>query len=108
MKKLIILSGVIAFMYACSGNADKKEATDSKPVNYLTEDSASKAVDAMGIGKFTHVALQDKLDEGMAKEGNAIYDLKCSACHKLTKEKLVGPGWKDVTTRRKPEWILNF
>ena len=44
----------------------------------------------------------------MATLGSGIYDLKCSACHRLTKEKLVGPGWKDVTTRRKPEWIMNF
>ena len=44
----------------------------------------------------------------MAKAGNEVYDIKCSSCHRLTKEKLVGPGWKDVTTRRKPEWIMNF
>jgi cytochrome c551/c552 len=34
--------------------------------------------------------------------------VKCSACHKLTEEKLVGPGWKGVTERFKPEWIMNF
>ena len=26
----------------------------------------------------------------------------------MTEEKLVGPGWKGVTQRRKPEWIMNF
>ena len=26
----------------------------------------------------------------------------------MTDEKLVGPGWKGVTTRHKPEWIMNF
>ena len=41
-------------------------------------------------------------------EGKSIYDLKCQSCHKLTDEKLVGPGWKGVTQRRKPEWILNM
>ena len=30
------------------------------------------------------------------------------ACHKLTDEKLVGPGWKGVTDRRTPEYIMNF
>ena len=33
---------------------------------------------------------------------------KCIACHKLTDEKLVGPGWKAVTDRRTPEWVMNF
>ena len=44
----------------------------------------------------------------MATDGIGVYDLKCASCHKLTDEKLVGPGWKDVTTRRKAEWIMNF
>jgi cytochrome c551/c552 len=37
-----------------------------------------------------------------------IYNAKCIACHKLTDEKLVGPGWKGITDRREPEWIMNF
>ncbi|MEO6406500.1 MAG: cytochrome c, partial [Ferruginibacter sp.] len=28
--------------------------------------------------------------------------------HKLTDEKLVGPGWKGVTARHEPVWIMNF
>ncbi len=44
----------------------------------------------------------------MADGGKTIYDMKCAGCHKLTGEKLVGPGWKNVTERRKPEWIMNF
>ena len=49
------------------------------------------------------------------ENGNPSYDpnrgegkFKCSSCHKTTDEKLVGPGWKGVTTRRTPEWIMNF
>jgi cytochrome c2 len=110
MKKLLILSGVIALIYACSGNTEKKETAENPNAvsDLFKEDSASKALDAKGIGKFTNVEIAEKLDAAMAKQGNEIYDLKCSACHRLTKEKLVGPGWKDVTTRRKPEWIMNF
>jgi cytochrome c551/c552 len=26
----------------------------------------------------------------------------------MTDEKLVGPGWKDVTKRHSAEWIMNF
>jgi mono/diheme cytochrome c family protein len=110
MKKILILSGVLAFLYACSGNTEKKESTESSntTADLFKEDSASKALDAKGIGKFKDVAIAAQLNTAMAKKGNDIYDLKCSACHKLTKEKLVGPGWLGVTTRRKPEWIMNF
>lgn len=109
MRRLIILSAVIALLYACSSNTEKKEEpAQNKVADLFKEDSASKALDAKGIGKFKDVQIAATLDKAMAKEGNDIYDLKCSACHKLTKEKLVGPGWKEVTTRRKPEWIMNF
>jgi len=40
--------------------------------------------------------------------GKAIYDGKCMPCHKLDNTKLVGPGWKDVTKRRTPVWIMNM
>ena len=110
MKKLIIISSVIALIYSCSSSTEKKEEPkDQKKLSDLfKEDTASKALDAKGIGKFTNVNIDLKLDTKMATLGSGIYDLKCSACHRLTKEKLVGPGWKDVTTRRKPEWIMNF
>ena len=61
-----------------------------------------------GLGKFTTVDLGDKLDVAMAAGGDKIQSVKCSSCHKMTDEKLVGPGWKGVTSRHKPEWIMNF
>ncbi len=110
MKKLLILSAAIALIYACSGNTEKKETTENPNAvgDLFKEDSASKALDAKGIGKFTNVDISPNLDAKMAAVGNGVYDLKCSSCHKLTEERLVGPGWKDVTVRRKPEWIMNF
>ena len=48
------------------------------------------------------------LDVAKAEAGSKIFEVKCSACHKLTDEKLVGPGWKGVTSRHNPEWIMNF
>jgi mono/diheme cytochrome c family protein len=44
----------------------------------------------------------------MATDGEAVYGVKCSSCHKTTDEKLVGPGWNGVTIRRQPQWIMNF
>ena len=52
--------------------------------------------------------LTSPLDQERVSRGKAIYDMKCSACHKLTDQRLVGPGWKGVTERRKPEWIMDM
>ena len=48
------------------------------------------------------------LDKDKADKGKAIYEMKCQACHRLDAQKVVGPGWKDVTKRRQPEWIMNM
>ncbi len=44
----------------------------------------------------------------MADKGSEIYAVKCLACHKLTDEKLLGPGWKGITQRVTAAWILNY
>jgi cytochrome c551/c552 len=48
------------------------------------------------------------LDASKATSGEKVFSVKCSSCHKTTDEKLVGPGWKGVTSRHKAEWIMNF
>jgi len=61
-----------------------------------------------GIGRFRNIQLTHPLDEAMVAKGKAIFQSKCIACHKLTTEKLVGPGWSGVTDKRSPEWIMNW
>ena len=117
MKKLIVISLLTMVMYACNnGNSDKQ--TSSGSVVYDPEEEGEKIPtpggDApsydpnRGKGKFTQVDLSNKLDVNLATTGEKIYGVKCSGCHKLTDEKLVGPGWLGVTTRHRPEWIMNF
>jgi len=84
-----------------SGNAPA--ATATKDTVYMAQGSNDK-----GIGRFKNIQLTHPLDAGMADKGSAIFNSQCIACHKLSDEKLVGPGWKGVTDRRQPEWILNF
>jgi len=61
-----------------------------------------------GVGRFKDIQLTHPLDEAMASKGQVIYQSKCFACHKLSSEMLVGPGWAGVTDRRTPEWIMNW
>jgi mono/diheme cytochrome c family protein len=63
-----------------------------------------------GEGKYTaeSLALSDKLNETQAKTGEDVANVKCTSCHKMSDEKLVGPGWAGVTKRRTGEWIMNF
>ncbi len=58
--------------------------------------------------KDDEITLTSPLNAQWVASGKDIYELKCQACHRLNEEKLVGPGWKDVTKKRKPAWIMNM
>jgi mono/diheme cytochrome c family protein len=115
MKKIMLLGLLSIIMYACnigcpndSSKTSTVSATDSSGEKIPNPGAVSSYDSTLGAGKFTHVDVKDKLDDAMASVGEVIYGAKCAACHKLTGEKLVGPGWLGVTSRHKPEWIMNF
>lgn len=61
-----------------------------------------------GIGPVTEiVALPASIDQAMAEKGKAVFEAKCSACHKL-EEKYVGPALGAVTKRRTAAYIMNM
>ncbi len=108
-----IMFTTVVCIIACNSSSDIKPKESNTTDNSATKtdtstSSASKGNEKTGVGKFQHVDLTHPLDQTMVTAGKAVYDLKCASCHKLTDEKLVGPGWKGVTDRRTPEWIMNF
>lgn len=110
MKKVFASLVLAALLYSCGGGTENNgNASESAEPEVAAADNGNPSYDPhRGEGKFTTVEVGDKLDAAMADAGVKVYDVKCSSCHKLTNEKLVGPGWAGVTTRRKPEWIMNF
>lgn len=107
MKKILILFVITCFIYACSNNnSSKTESTAQQPAAGENENPSYDP--KRGTGRFTKVDVSPQLDATLATAGNKVYDSKCASCHKLTDERLVGPGWKDVTKRRTAEWIMNF
>ena len=109
MKKLLILSALVFFIAACAGSGDGNNAdTTSQSTTETTEDGNPSYDPNRGEGKFTNVEVSPNLDAAMAEKGEKVADLKCTSCHKMTDERLVGPGWAGVTKRHTPEWIMNF
>ena len=49
-----------------------------------------------GWGKFTKVDVATTLDATKAGEGEKVFSVKCSSCHKLTDEKISRPGMERV------------
>lgn len=105
MKKMFAITMLIIACYAC-GN---QNASTTKAPGSETATNGNPDYDPhRGEGKFKKVDIATTIDTKMVEAGNKIYTVKCSACHKLTSEKLVGPGWKGVTKKLTAEWIMNF
>jgi cytochrome c1 len=59
-----------------------------------------------GVGPIRSLTLGE-LDEALAERGEAVFTLKCSACHKMD-DRYVGPPLGDVLTRRTPAFVMNM
>jgi mono/diheme cytochrome c family protein len=104
MQKLAVFLVLAFLVYACGGGA-ADGGQQPAPKSMIADPPAD---DGKGVGEIKEVALNDPLNASMVERGQAIFDMKCAACHKLTDQRVVGPGFKGLTERRKPEWIMNM
>lgn len=98
---------ITIFSIACGGGNTEGESAAPGENSAATGETAQNEVHGTEI-KPGDVKLTSPLNGDWVTDGKGIYELKCQACHKLNDERLVGPGWKNVTKRREPHWILNM
>ena len=96
----------MSLMAACGGG---NEGASAGPPGAPTLEKEKEAGGGSKAKLLTaaDVTLGD-IDNAMAEKGKTTYDVKCQACHSMGENRVVGPGWKGITTRRKPEWIMNM
>ena len=105
---------LIGFLAQCNPGSQqtvvKSSPSPDSNTNKIKTDTVVMlaGINSKGIGRFTNIQLTHPLDAVMLEKGSSIYQSKCFACHKLTTELLMGPGWAGVTDRRTPEWIMNW
>ena len=103
MKRKSILAVGLFFIgsvvfFACNGGETSNEETSpgtDEPANTQAEVHGNEV-------KPGDVTLTSPLNQEWVAAGKKTYDLKCQSCHKLTDERVVGPGWAGVTKRREP------
>jgi cytochrome c551/c552 len=101
MRPTCLFIATLFLLASCTDGPSIKDASENGG-------TTSKISDTLGIGKFSKVQIGPDIDLAMVDAARKIFEIKCSPCHKLSDEKLVGPGWKGITRRRTPEWIMNF
>lgn len=110
MKKPLFILAMIAVLASCAPDKPKTEGESYESIHGKPEASPVEAVadPAKGLGQVKNVTLNSPLEQDRVKRGISVYEMKCQACHRLDETRVVGPGWKDITKRRKPEWIMNM
>jgi hypothetical protein len=111
MKKLLL--ALVVTLVGCAPDKPNTQAEDYGTLNEKSEGAVIEAAEhttdiTKGIGQIKNVTLQSPIELERAGRGRSVYEMKCQPCHKLDATRVVGPGWKDVTVRRKPEWIMNM
>ncbi len=117
--KLITLALVLALFLTSCGDSKKKETptktvtktevkkeTPKKEVASSKTDLNAPTLDNKGIGPIKNVKI-GAIDAKMVAKGKELFKTNCTACHKI-KKRYIGPGLKDITKRRSPEWIMNM
>lgn len=95
---------------SCSSGSQEtatQEDTVGADTTAQTPAEAPAADTGKGVGPITTVDLVAGIDEALAGKGQAVFEAKCTACHKFG-ERYVGPDLAGVTERRQPEWIMNM
>ncbi len=113
--KLFLIGLATSTIISCGGDKKIESSTESNSAEASSASAESESTSSgdydpkRGLGKYDESNVDvSKFDATMAAEGKKIAEVKCTSCHKPTEEKLVGPGWKGVTTRQTPYWIMNF
>nr|AWJ66208.1 cytochrome c [uncultured bacterium] len=104
-KIAAIATSIVLLLAACGGGDGAPKQAPGSSGAPGTNDGSGKAASNL----FTSADLDlGDIDQGMVAKGKEIYDVKCQACHSLGPNRVVGPGWKGVTERREPAWIMNM
>ena len=104
LKSLLLVMLLATAVGACTSKEEAEQAAKKTP-NPVELHDESKEIHGTLV---TNVEITNPLNQEWVAAGKQIYESKCLACHKLTDEKVVGPGWAGVTKRREPVWIMNM
>lgn len=112
LQRLLTAAGAFTLFLvpACGGNAsggERASAASAAATAPATPGGLTPFQLEHGIGPITEPVTLGAVDQAAVKSGAAIFEQKCSACHKLG-ERYVGPALGDVTTRRTPAYVLNM
>lgn len=105
--RLPLLMSVLSGVLILTGCGSKEEAEAVAKASPTPADLIAQQPKVHGT-EIKSVEITKPLKQDWVAVGKLTYEGKCLPCHKLTADRLVGPGWSGVTKRREPVWIMNM
>ena len=101
----------LGFLVAACGGKEKaeerSEAGEHAEASKGSEGDLTPFQLENGIGPVKGKVEVGSVDPKLAEKGKALFETKCSMCHKMDTT-YVGPSLGEVTTRRTPTYIMNM
>lgn len=95
-------------LISCGSNKENTSQQKSIPSQKSLSDSELSSWEIThGIGPVKTKMTLGKIDNSLALQGEKIFEMKCTACHKMD-ERYVGPPIRHITKNRTPEYIMNM
>ena len=102
---------VFALALVAGGCGGKDDDDDKESPLHEAEEAGSGGLSAFelehGIGPVKEPIELGAIDAAMAATGKAVFEAKCSACHKMD-TLYIGPALGEVTARRSGAFIMNM
>lgn len=97
----------ILFLSACGGGQEGTKLPEGVKMPEAVPSSEAGGATTPGLIGPGDLQLGE-IDNAMVEKGKTTYDVKCQACHSTSANRVVGPGWKGILEKRKPEWVMNM
>jgi mono/diheme cytochrome c family protein len=109
MRLTITLIFALSFLVlSCGGGSDTESQNQNAAEGQKTNEYGLTEFEMeFGIGPIKKRLYLPQINKALAKQGEDIFKLKCSACHKLD-ERYIGPAQRYATERRPPEYLINM
>ncbi len=101
MRTLLVLLLSATFLGCGSASSDAESPAAPADPSGLTTSQLEH-----GVGPISSFQLEP-MDPEMAARGQELFQVKCSACHKMD-ERYVGPPLGEVAAQRSPAFVMNM
>ena len=108
MRTTRVSAFALAFAAVVSGCGEKHAEAASEEKGHEAAEAPLSAFELEnGIGPVKERVEAGPIDKALAERGKALFEAKCSMCHKMDTT-YVGPSLGEVTRRRTPAYIMNM